>query len=142
MKNLILVIALTLSGVVTGQILGVKNYTEVKAAENGVESKTKEGYILKFDYMTWGVYDLGNVLEETVRILESNGLSFDTPDYDESTIEIGDEGFYDVTLSSLIFDGYAIRKAWGIDKDEKSYYVVTLIASLAKVELLVTEIDK
>jgi hypothetical protein len=142
MKNLILTIALSLSGVVTGQIQGVKNYTERAEAENGVESKVKNNYILKFDYMTWGVYDLGNVLEETVRILEANGLNFDEPDYDESTITIGSEGFYDIGISSLIFDGFAIRKAWGIDKDEKSFYAITLIASFSKVELLVAEIDK
>jgi hypothetical protein len=144
MKNLILTIALSLSlsGVVTGQIQGVHNYTETTEAVNGVESKVKKDYILKFDYMTWGVYDLGNVLEETARILTANGLSFDEPDYDESTITIGSEGFYDIGISSLIFDGLAIRKAWGIDKDEKSFYAITLIASFSKVELLVAEIDK
>lgn len=142
MKNLILTIALTLSGVATGQIQGVHSYTERAEAENGIESKVKNNYILKFDYMTWGVYDLGGVLDETVRILEANGLNFNEPDYDESTITIGSEGFYDIGISSLIFDGLAIRKAWGIDKDDKSFYAITLIASYSKVELLITEIDK
>lgn len=144
MKNLILVIALTLSGVVTGQIQGGHNYTEVAKAVNGVESKVKNDYILKFDYMTWGVYDLGNVLEETVRILTANGKSFDEPDYDESTITIGSEGFYDIGISALIFEGLAIRKAWGIANkdDDKTFFLVTLTAGYSGIELLIAKVNK
>lgn len=144
MKNLILTIALTLSGVVTGQIQGVQSYTEVKEPVYGEPVKIGNEYSLKFDYMEWGVYDLGNTLEECSRILTANGKSFDEPDYDESTITIGSEGFYDIGISSLIFDGLAIRKAWGIpnEEDSKTFFLVTLTASYAGVNFLIAKVNK
>ena len=142
MKNLFLTIALLIVTGATGQLAGVNNYKKTASAENGVKSKVNENYVFKFDYMTWGAQDLGNVIEECERILEANGADFNAPDLDESTIEIGTEGFYDIQISSLIFEGYAIRKAWGIDNDENSYYAVTMIASLSKIELLIVKMDK
>jgi hypothetical protein len=144
MKNLILTIALSLSGVVTGQIQGVHGYEEVKETVYGEPVKIGNEYSLKFDYMEWGVYDLGNTLEECSRILTANGLSFDEPDYDESTITIGSEGFYDIGISSLIFDGFAIRKAWGIpnEEDSKTFYLVTMQAGYSGIEMVIAKVNK
>ena len=144
MKSLILTIALTLSGVVTGQIQGVRSYEEVKEIVYGEPVKIGNEYFLKFDYMEWGVFDLGNTLEECSRILTANGKSFDEPDYDESTIIIGDIGFYDIGISSLIFDGLAIRKAWGIpnEEDSNTFYLVTLTAGYSGIEMLIAKVNK
>ena len=146
MKNLIFLLSVIITTSLNAQLLSMDSY-EAKSetettAEFGVKTEIEYGYILKHDYMKWTSYDLGDVISECERILSENGRDIMSPDYDESSIMLTKDNFYDPYLSSMIISGNSIRKAWMIDNGDDSFFALTMIAGFSGIELLVVKINK
>lgn len=148
MKNLILLLAVSISSMANSQVLSMEQYKDdsrtESTAQQGVKTKIENGYILKYDYMKWNAYDLGGVISECDRLLSENGKDIMTPDYDESTINLTTDNFYDDYLSIMIMSGESIRKAWVIENKSNpdTVFAVTMQAGYSGIELLVVELTK
>jgi len=146
MKRVITVIAMlfVVGTVAHSQLRGMEDYTAelVKEAESGVKHKTDKGYILRYNYMEWTEIEMSMMINEVIRILEENDLDFTNPDLEESTFTLEREDYDKMYTFVYMMTGDSVRKAWGVDNDEDTYWVVVFQMDMNAIEITIDKIQK
>ena len=147
MKKVTLVIAmLFITGIAQSQLRGVEEYTAQSnysdETESGVKYKTDLGYMIRYNYMDWDENDMNDLINEAISLLEENDLSFTDPDIEESTFILERSDYNQSYVVAIMMSGGDVRRAWGIDNDETTFWKVCFQMGASGIELTIEKRQK
>jgi hypothetical protein len=138
MRNLILILAMITTGMVSAQFKSLKDYTAFVDWDmnpiNGVKSKTPTGYILQYSSAEgWNLDQLKEVSGECRKFLEENGSSLSNPSYIGNDLTLHNCDLASFLMGKcedvVIKDDEYLTVTWFIDEDSSTWYLAKLIFS-------------
>jgi hypothetical protein len=128
MKNLMVIVAVMISVMASGQVEGMDRYTGSFSSVGDMElCKYNKDKTFNLSGVDINRKNIEEVLLECLFILGSNDIDFDRPIADESTF-MGDINDLDDIFGGLII-GEHIDKAWGMMTGEDEYVVFWIFMS-------------
>jgi hypothetical protein len=155
MKNLAVVLALALTGLVNAQTPA--GITTTATASDRLESPTGEWTRVtdkKVEYGPEGSvafrfetsecmfdsYKYTDIIDKLETFLTSNGLDIDRPVDEDSTIDVEGDGHYDTTIPSSLFSGHHIYKHWVLETPEGGRRLIILTMNMVDITISISDI--
>lgn len=143
-KAMVFLAMIVMTGSAAAQLRGMDEYAssvnDLSEITFGTKHKLPNEYFLRFNRMDWTLSDMGDMITEARRILETNNVKFSDTFMDESDIDLSGDDYYDVYIMAMIMNGYSVMKAWAVETDNGEVYCMTLIMSFAGIQLEVREV--